>query len=148
MTKSYVNRNSTSQFTGDRFRTSLYNRAVPQYAFSNVNRSVFGNAAAPRQKPFSSIGGGPSVTPYLALSSPFSSTATNYYTQVKPMLEQQRINQQMQAQSLKVQQQLTSIAARPPFDPQGSEMRAPTGHVAVYMNYGGYYTVAPPRQRK
>jgi hypothetical protein len=65
------------------------------------------------------------------------------------MIEQQKVNQQMQAQNQRMQRQLSSIFAQAPYDPQGSEMRAPTGHAAVFMNYGGYYPVSPvPQQQR
>jgi hypothetical protein len=46
-----------------------------------------------------------------------------------------------------MQRQLGQIGAQPPYDPTGSEMRAPTGHGSVYMNYGGYYTMPAPKRR-
>lgn len=145
--RSIKNRNSANAFTSQRFSNRVYSQAVPQYSFSNVNRGLFDSARSRAQKPFASLNNGPSVSPYLGLSSPFSSSASNYYTQVRPQLEQQRINQQLQQRSFAMQKQLNTVAAQPPYNPKGSENQAPTGHAAVFMNYGGYYPpVAAPKR--
>ena len=128
-------------------RNSTVNSAVPRYSFAGVNPGLSLNALSRPNKPFSSISRGPSVTPYLALDNPFTSPATSYYTQIRPQLEQQRINQQQERQNQQMQRQLGQIGAQPPYDPTGSEMRAPTGHASVYMNYGGYYTMPTSKRR-
>jgi hypothetical protein len=139
-------RNSTQVFTTDRVRANLFNRTVPQYGYSQVNRGLFNNSLSTRapQKPFTGAGGGGSVSPWLALSDPFTSSAHNYYTQVRPQLEQQRLNQQMAARNMQMQRQLNQMAAQPPYDPGGNENMAPTGHAAAYLNYGGYYQPVQP----
>jgi hypothetical protein len=137
-----------ASFSADRIRSSVINSSVPRYSFAGVtggvNQNVFGGTP---NKPFSSISRGPSVTPYLAFDQPFSNTATSYYTQIRPQLEQQRVNQQVQREQQQMQRQMGALTSRPPYDPQGSEAMAPTGHAAVYMNYGGYYTAPAPRRR-
>lgn len=134
--------NSAASFTSNE-TNRIINRSVPRYSFSNVNRDVFkGATASPtRQKPFSQIQRGPSVTPYLGLVSdnPFTSSTTNYFSNVRPQLEQQRTNEKLQMQNIKMQQQLQEIAAQPPYDPTGAENRAPTGHAATFQNHGGVY---------
>jgi hypothetical protein len=134
-------RNSSANYSTAQLRSDTINRSVPQYAFSSVNRNVFSSntGASQAQKPFSNIGARGGVSPYLGLSAPFSSTAEQYYAQVRPQIQQQRINQQMEQRNAQLQHQLNSVAARPPYDVQGSDAMAPTGHVAVFMNYGGYY---------
>jgi hypothetical protein len=139
--------NSTAGFSSERIRQTLYNRTVPQYGFSSMNRSQFSNLVnwgnqptSARKKPFSTAPGAGSVSPWLALSEPFSSSAHNYYTQVRPQLDQQRAQQQAARQNAMMQQQLNQLAAKPPYDPSGNDRLAPTGHAAVYMNYGGFYT--------
>lgn len=141
--KSLQAQNSTAGFTSQRELSRIVNRSVPRYSFSDVNRNVFkGATSAPsRQKPFSQVQRGPTVSPYLGLVSdnPFTSSTTNYFSNVRPQLEQQRMNEKLQLQNIKMQKQLEEIAARPPYDPTGSEDRAPTGHAAVYQNNGGVY---------
>lgn len=139
------NRNSASAFTGQRVMSSVINRSVPQYNFSTVNRGILkgamGSSMASRQKPFSQAQRGPSTSPYLGLLSdnPFTSTTTNYFSNVRPQLEQQKMNEKLQMQNIRMQKQLEEVAAKPPYDIAGSEDRAPTGHAAVYQNNGGVY---------
>lgn len=137
----YSFRNSAAAYSTDRIRNSVYNSVIPQFRYSNVNRGLFSGqmTKSSSPKPFSSHQQGSSVSPYLALSSPFTSTATSYYTQVRPALEQQRTNDQLQRQSMAMQRQLNRMAVQPPYDPTGAQGRAPTGHGSVFMNYGGYY---------
>jgi hypothetical protein len=139
--------NTARGFSSERIRGQLYNRTVPQYGFSSVNRNQFSNlvnwgnspVSSGRSKPFSTAPGNGSVSPWLALSEPFSSSAHNYYTQVRPQLDQQRAQQQAARQQAMMQRQLNQLAAKPPYDPSGNDALAPTGHAAVYMNYGGFY---------
>lgn len=139
------NRNSVSSFTSKREVSQVYSRTVPQYNFSSVNRGLFkgamGSPTASRQKPFSQVQRGPSVTPYLGLVSdnPFTSSTTNYFNTVRPQLEQQKMNEKLQMQNIRMQKQLEEVASKPPYDITGSEQRAPTGHAAVYQNNGGVY---------
>lgn len=137
---------STAQFSTDRIRSNALNSALPRSGLGQFNTGVASNAFGRANKPFASISKGPSVTPYLALDNPFTSPATSYYTQIRPQLEQQRINQQQQKQNQYLQKQLAQFSSQRPYDPTGSENRAPTGHASVYMNYGGYYNVPAARR--
>ncbi len=156
----FLGRTSASAFSSNRFRSGVYNSAVPRYNYSSVNRNLFQGvggtqpAAATRSKPFSQVQRGPSTSPYLGLvaDNPFTSTTTNYFKNVRPQIEQQQANDKLMAQNIKMQQQLQQLATKPPYDPTGSEDRAPTGHSAVfqqqggmYGNPGGYYQAAPIR---
>jgi hypothetical protein len=139
--------NSAERFSSRFYEARAISSAVPRYNFSTVNRNLLqptiSSMTAPKtNKPFSSFNRGSTVSPYLELSSPFSSSASTYYTQVRPQLEQQRANEQMMKQQIMRQRELNSYAAKGPYDPQGSDRMAPTGHAAVYMNYGGYYPQA------
>ncbi len=138
--------NSASGYSASFVARQAVRGVAPTYAFSRVNQNLQTSYSAPRaaQKPFTNVNRG-SVSPYLGLSAPFSSTAEQYYTQVRPQIQQQRVNQQNQQRYAQMQHQLNAVAARPPYDPTGSETMAPTGHVAVFMNYGGYY---PETDRK
>ena len=150
---SLVRRNSVKQHSSQRYQNRAYTQSVPQYRqFTGTNRQSFSSFGQSQQrtrkknKPFSSVSRGPSVTPYLGLTGLPTGGATNYYANVKPQLEQQRVNQRAQQQNLKFQHQLNQMAAQAPFDPKGSEQMAPTGHAAVYLNLGGYYP-EPPQPR-
>lgn len=145
---------SANIYSSDRIRNSVYNSALPNLGLSaSVSGNLFRNVLSRPNKPFSSISKGPNVSPYLALDQPFVNTATQYYTQVRPQLEQQRMNQQMQRQTELMQRQLSEVTSRPPYDPQGSQYMMPTGHTASFMtmtnfmNYGGYYQQPQPSRR-
>lgn len=139
------NHNSAATFTSDRVKSQIYNRSVPQYNFSNVNRGLFRGAmngqGQGRSKPFSHVSQGPSSSPYLGMlaDNPFTSTTSNYFNHVRPQIEQQKANEKLMMQNAKMQHQLNEIAAKPPYDITGSEDRAPTGHASVYQNNGGVY---------
>ncbi len=136
---SFKRQNSAAGFSAKSVAQQSVRGTVPTFAFSRVNQNLQSNYSAPcAQKPFSNVSRS-GVSPYLGLSAPFSSTAEQYYTQVRPQLQQQRVNEQLAQRNAQLQHQLNSIAARPPYDPQGSDTMQPTGHVAVFMNYGGYY---------
>jgi hypothetical protein len=144
----FRNINSVNQFNSRRYQNRAFTQSVPQFlqfSPSQVNRQSFSTFNQSQQrtrqknKPFASVSRGPTVTPYLGLTGLPSGGATNYYANVKPQLEQQRVNQQAQQQNVKLQHQLNQMAAQAPFDPRGSEQMAPTGHAAVYLNLGGYY---------
>jgi hypothetical protein len=140
--------NSTQGYSSQRIRNNIYNRSVPQFNYNSLNRNLFQSSLTgrPLQKPFSNPAGRPSVSPYLGLSAPFSSTAEQYYTQVRPQLQQQRVNQQLAARNAQMQQQLNSLAAQATLATASNEDLVPTGHVAAFMNYGGYYTPVDTRR--
>lgn len=150
----FKTRNSAAGFTTQQLNNNLINRTVPRFNFSNVNQGVLRGAigssssarpnnsqAASRPKPFAGANQGPSTSPYMGLlaDTPFNSTTTNYFTKVRPQIEQQRMNDKLMSQNMKLQQQLQAVAAQGPYKATGSEDRAPTGHAAVYMNNGGTY---------
>jgi hypothetical protein len=132
----FINQNSTN---------SIFNQAARRYDFSSVNNNVFSNV---RQKPFSNANTGSGLSPYLGLGGIEVGSVPNYYSVVRPQIEQQRINERAQREQMQQQQELTQMAARTPFGgAEGSTAMLPTGHVAVFMNFFGYYPQpAPPRR--
>jgi hypothetical protein len=66
----------------------------------------------------------------------------NYNTLVRPQLQQQQINRQVQRQGMEFARQLQSVAAQSDFNPQGSKDMYPTGHQTVYRYFGHYYPTA------
>lgn len=144
---------STSRYSVQQQYNSLIRQGLNVGGgYSPVNQQLTTQLAqnyrpsTPATKPFTGANSGGGVTPYLSLSSPFSSTATNYYTQVRPQLQQQQANTAQQRQNARFQQQLTQMAARPPFEITGSQTMAPTGHAAVFQNTLNYYP--QPQQRR
>lgn len=160
-TKGIQSQNSASNFTSSRINRQILNQAVSRTGVSGVNGRNYtsgllgtgGGAAPPSRssKPFSTIDRGPTVSPYLSLSNPFS-TATDYYNVVKPLQEQRRVNDRVMKQQYLQNRRLNQMAAQGPYQITGNENAAPTGHgtgfmkFANYMNTGGYF--APPTQPK
>ena len=123
---------------------------LPRSGVPGINRSTRpSSGASARNKPFTGVARGPTVSPYMALSRPFGSS-TDYHTVVRPLAEQQRQQQQQQRINIQNQRRLNQVAARAPFNTRGDENAAPTGHSAVfqslhnYLNTGGYF---PPPSR-
>lgn len=112
-------------------------------------RIGLGVGGSPAGKPFTSFSPSPTVSPYLNLfREDFDGNSDfNYNTLVRPMLQQEQFNQQMQRQSMEISRRLQTIAAQADFNPQGSTTQYPTGHQTVFMYYGHYYPSAG-RQRR
>jgi hypothetical protein len=161
VTKNFKSRNSVSNYTPSRINQQLLSNSVSRTGVAGVNARNYttgllgtGAGAAPpsrSSKPFSRIDRGPTVSPYLSLSNPFS-TATDYYNVVKPLQEQRRMNDRVAQQQYMQAKKLNQIAAQGPYQITGNEDAAPTGHstgfmkFANYMNLGGYF--APQTQPK
>jgi len=136
----FINRASTS---------SIYGRATPRYDNYNYRmQNVFAGVPGARSKPFSGSTPSSGVSPYLGLGGLNVGSVPNYYSIVRPQLEQQRQNERAQQQQIAQQQELVALAARSPYaGAEGQQPMLPTGHVSVFMNYFGYYPQpAPPRR--
>lgn len=102
-------------------------------------------------KPFSGFSPSPTVSPYLNLfREDFSGNSDlNYPTLVRPMLQQQQFNQQVQRQSMELSRRLQTMAAQNDYgQPQGDKNQFPTGHQTVYRYFGHYHPTAPYRPGK
>ena len=101
-------------------------------------------------KPFSTFTPEPTVSPYLNLfrEDIEGGSDLNYNTLVRPMLQQQQINQQVQRQSTELARRLQAMSAQSDFNPGGSKEQYPTGHQTVFMYYGHYYPSAAARPRR
>jgi hypothetical protein len=123
---------------------------VPSFGTSGIGSSRVGMASpASLSKPFTQISPQPTVSPYMNLfRDDFSGESDlNYQTLVRPMLQQQQFNQQIQQQSTEISRRLQSISAQTNFNPQGSTTQPPTGHPTVFMYYGHFYPQAAQRRR-
>jgi hypothetical protein len=116
---------------------------VPNAGQSSTSRLSLGasGGGALANKPFSNYSAAPTVSPYLNLfRDDFDGNDDfNYQTLVRPQLEQQRFNEQVQRQAMDINRRLQSMSAQPDFNPQGNRNVMPTGHQTVFMNYGHYY---------
>jgi hypothetical protein len=108
-----------------------------------------GSGSSLASKPFSSYSPAPTTSPYLNLfrEDLEGESDLNYNTLVRPMLQQQQFNEQMQRQSMEIARRLQSIAAQADFNPQGSTTQYPTGHQTVFNYLGHYYPSAGQRRR-
>jgi hypothetical protein len=130
------------------------NNARPQVpnvgqATARGSRLDMGLGGFGSNKPFSTFSPAPTVSPYLNLfrEDLDGNSDLNYQTLVKPMLQQQEINQQLQRQNFAISQRLQQIAAQGNFNAQGSESQPPTGHQTVFGYYGHYYPALGQRRR-
>ena len=139
--------NSARQFTTSRIRGQINAQSYGVAGVQGVNARRFGDAFAGTSsgaKPFQSLNRGPSVTPYLGLSSSFNQVS-DYYNIVRPQQEFQRAREQQarttertQRQLVAQQHRLNQMAAAPPFDIRGDDETPPTGHGVSYMSFGNF----------
>jgi len=142
------NRHGASQFSSQSFQNRA--RSIGAFGAGGVNRRRYGggSSASRRSKPHSSINRGPTVSPYLALSGSLN-TVSDYYNIVRPQREQVRTNERLQRQTQLNQRRLNQIAARGPYNLQGNDNLAPTGHSATYMFFDNFQSTGnffPPTQ--
>jgi hypothetical protein len=106
-------------------------------------------ASSPAGKPFAGHTPSPTISPYLNLfrDDLDGSSDFNYQTLVRPMLQQQQFNQQIERQAMEMARRMQSMAAQSDYNPQGSTTQFPTGHQSVFMYYGHYYPSANVRRR-
>lgn len=96
---------------------------------------------APVSKPFSGASSGPTISPYMNLFREDFGDASdlNYQTLVRPQLQQQQINSDLQRQQLETNKRVQSLSARQDYNPQGSTTQAPTGHSTTFRYHSHYY---------
>ena len=137
------NQNSTARFSTNRVQNQIYRNSLPRFGLPNLNNTnVFSSRARNTpQKPFSDVSRGSSVSPYFGLvgTNNLAGSVQNYYSLVRPQLEQQRINERTREVQMRQQQQLQSVAAQPPYAVTGDNDITVTGHPAVFNNTLGYY---------
>lgn len=102
-------------------------------------------------KPFTTLNRSPTVSPFLNLFNTgiggSSSSFDNYNTLVRPQLNQQRTNRQLQMQNQKLNQKVQAISASPAFQAQGSERIMQTGHSTAFGYYSRFYPGLNRRRR-
>ena len=99
-------------------------------------------------KPFATATPSPTVSPYLSLFSDSLDDAVlpNYTTRVRPQLQQQAFNQNLQRQQQVLERRLQQVSAQPAYNPQGSRSLFPTGHQTVF-NYTSHFYPSARRRR-
>lgn len=95
---------------------------------------------APLAKPFQNLQQTSGLSPYLALDYPESGVgALNFYSFVRPQMEQQRAQQIQQVQYQRMQQQLRVATAGAAIAPSPNGGMPTTGHSTQFQNHSGYY---------
>ncbi len=117
------------------------------YAGQSTTRSAAGSSVGlgigptGANKPFSAYTPSPTTSPYLNLfrEDLSGNDDVNYNTLVRPQLQQQQFNEQVQRSAIDFNRQLQTLSARADFDVQGAKDQFPTGHQTVYSYTGHYY---------
>ena len=147
--------NSASRFSTKNIQNRLMNQSVVRPGITGINRKNFlgssSSVFSQPTKPFAGVSRGPTVSPYLALSS-LRSSGSDYQTIIRPQQQKQRENQRAQAFAIRRQHQLNQTAARAPYSATGDANSAPTGHAAVFQSLGSYQNTGnyfqPPTRPK
>ncbi len=110
--------------------------------------SINPGALMGRSKPFSGVRSDPTVSPWMNMFRDDLSGEgdLNYQTLVRPQLNQQRINQQVERQNIEMGRRIQAMAAQNAFNPTGSSQMYPTGHPTAFMQFGHYYPVLSRRR--
>jgi len=91
-----------------------------------------GGTSVPLEKPFGDYSPAPSVSPYINLYRPEGAfgAAGNYYSLVRPMVQQQQLNRQLSRRLNQMQSALST-------GPRSVGRTGATG--GYFMNYYGFY---------
>lgn len=102
------------------------------YGAGQTTAGFGGGSPMPVQKPYSEYTREPSVSPYINLYRPEGAFGTvgNYYSLVRPMVEQQQINRQMSRQINQMQSTMSG---------GGGYAGRSAGTGGYFMNYYGFY---------
>lgn len=107
---------------------------------SSAPRINLGTGGGNSNKPFSTVYSPPTVSPYSNLfREDLSGNDSNYTTLVRPQLQQQQFNQQVQRAATDLNRKLDTMSAQADFNPQGDRTEYPTGHQTVFRYFGRYY---------
>ena len=143
-TSASLNNNVMNSARGN---TPSFRRPAPASVGPRIGLGI---GATGSNKPFTSFSPAPTVSPYLNLfrEDLAGGSDLNYNTLVRPMLQQQQFNQQVQRQGLELERRLQAFAAQSDFNPQGSTSQLPTGHQTVFRYYGRFYPAMNARYRR
>lgn len=153
--------------------STIYNEAIGSgYSVSSLNSIALSNAyarsgysgqptasrprlttqaaPAPAAKPFAGFSPSPTTSPYLNLfREDFAGNSDlNYNTLVRPQLQQQAFNQQVQRQNQEMSRRVQAMAAQSDFNPQGDRQQFPTGHQTVFNFHSHYHPTAAYRPQR
>ncbi|TWU29929.1 hypothetical protein [Bythopirellula polymerisocia] len=107
---------------------------VPQQAVATQVVQLNGN------KPFQNIQRGPTVSPYLSLDMPETSTSLpNYYAYVRPQLQQRETNEVQAEEIRRLRQQVRMSGGRGSISKNTNEGMPTTGSSSQFLNLGSYF---------
>lgn len=150
-------RQQINQIVAQDIGTGFSGQSLNQLTLSNIQAQIpnagqqttrggipnfnLGSSPTLASKPFTGFSPEPTVSPYLNLfREDFDGNGDlNYSTLVRPQLQQQQFNSNVQRQNMEMARKVQAISAQPDFNPRGSESQYPTGHPTVFMYHGRYY---------
>lgn len=141
-----INSNTLNSSLGVTRAAGVGGGAISSAARPTLSSTPF--AAGPTVKPFSSVSLDRTLSPYLALDTvTLDSNFDTYNNLVRPQLQQQRVNDQLQRQTQALNQRFQQLSAQPAFDPRGSQNAMATGHPTFYNNTLNFYPLRNQRRR-
>jgi hypothetical protein len=111
-------------------------------ALSAAVDSAVAHARAPGgsgRKSYSNVLSRPTVSPYLNLLRPDASPAQNYYTLVRPQVDQRNATLQQGSEIDSLRREVKSSSA---FRGAARSQMSPTGHHAGFLNHSRFYQSA------
>jgi hypothetical protein len=133
---------SLNRFALDSVRAQVPNVGQQSTNLRNPSARVATMSSPTRlNKPFSGYSPSPTVSPYLNLfrTDLGGNNDLNYNTLVRPQLQQQQLNAQVQRQNIELSRRVQSIAAQADYNVEGSKDELPTGHQTAFMYTGHYF---------
>jgi hypothetical protein len=121
---------------------------VGQSTSTRIPSGPVGGAPQRSSKPFSSFSPSPTTSPYLNLfrEDIEGGGDFNYQTLVRPQLQQQQFNQQIERQNLEISRRLQAYSAQGAFRPEGDRNQIPTGHRSMFLYFSHFHPSAGPRR--
>jgi hypothetical protein len=128
-----------TRFAGSRSDSKPQAAMPPRPTFTGRSRGT----SPPRtmQKPFSQIGYAPTISPYLQLDrgNNMNEPTPNYFTFVRPRLQQHETNRRQEAELRRLGHQVRQATT---METQGSteQSKPATGHRTYFLNTGQFYS--------
>jgi hypothetical protein len=130
-----------------RIRNSMTVRTAPTVASTSrvtgglARRAL--SAPQPNSKPFSNVQRQPTLSPYLNLERDGGDSLgglPNYFTFVRPALEQEQVNRRQQREIQDLNRQVETVNRQLIYGQMGESMVRPTGHPTAFMNHSHFFT--------
>ena len=114
--------------------------AYPQMATPQQNAAAARSVQLTGSKPFQNVQLGTTLSPYLRLDMPESSTGLpNYYAYVRPQLQQRQMNESQAEEIRRLRQQVRMRGGQVNVSKNPNEGLPTTGTSSQFMNLGNYF---------